>query len=301
MILSSVASTDLTSTFSFINLFNSFNVVTPPHSRPFTFTFTSLYLNSGTYYPIDSSSYSVTPVTSALTGLSVIASSYFINDATTYTVKFTTTNALTSGSFVGVMFPSTIAVANNGSCSTDVSALSSCSIVNNSYVNFTSTGAIAANTSITLTFDPVTNPDQLMTTASIQISTYYDYGLDSMVDTASSGLTITTQARSLTNVTITPVSLVTYASTNYDVAAILLDPIPSGGSIKVTFDSAITIGSVNLVSASFSTASCTVVISGLVVTLSGCFPSRLSAGAVTFTLSGLKNPPSLQPTTSLAL
>jgi hypothetical protein len=301
LILSSVAATDLTSTFSFINLFNSFNIVTPPHSRAFSFTFTSLYLNSGTYYDIDTISYSVTPLTSSLTGLSVAAASLFVNDATTYTVKMTTVNALTSGSYIGVLFPSTVSLATNGSCSSDVAALSSCTIVNSSYVNFTSTGAIPASTAITLTFNPVSNPNQAITTASIQISTYYDYGLDSKVDTASSGLSITSLARPLSNVTITPASLVTYASTNYQVAATLLDPIPSGGSIKLTLDSAITIVTVALASASFSTASCTVSNSGVIVTIDGCFPSGLAAGAVTFSISGLNNPPSLQPTTSLAL
>ena len=303
LILTSVATSDLTSTFSFINLFNSFDIVTPPHSRSFSIIFTSLYLNSGVYYPIDSSSYVVTPITSSLAGLALTAGSYFINDATNYVVKMTTTNALTTGSHIGVLFPSTVSLGLTGSCSADIAALASCVIVNSSYVNFTSNGAVPANTAIQLTFTPVTNPNQAITAASIQIYTYYDSGLDSTVDTATSGLSLTSVARGLAanSTSIVPASLVTYASTNYVVSAGLLDPIPAGGSIRVTFDGSITLGTVTLASASFTTTSCTVSKSGLVVTLSSCFPSGLPAGDITFTLAGINNPPSLQPTASLSL
>ena len=88
MVIGNVASSDLTSTFSSISLFNSFKVVTPPHIRSFDITFTSLYLNTGTYYEIDSSTNTYTPVAGTLTGLTLTANSYFVNDVTTYSCLY---------------------------------------------------------------------------------------------------------------------------------------------------------------------------------------------------------------------
>ena len=212
LLLSNVAGSDLTSTFSFINLFNSFSVVTPPNTRSFDITFTSLFESSGVYYDIDSSTVTIAPGTGILTGLSVNAASTTVNDQTTYSIGFTTANALIVGSYIGVTFPSSVSLAMSGNCSSNINVLS-CAIVNNNYVNFTVSGALAANTPVVLTFAPVTNPNQAITTVSFQIITYYDSGLDSKVDSATTGLTITATARPLSNVTVTPASLVTYALT----------------------------------------------------------------------------------------
>lgn len=96
---------------------------------------------------------------------------------------------------------------------------------------------------------------------------------------------------------MTPLSLVTYALDSYQFSVVLLDPIPAGGAIAVTFPSPISLGSVGLFSATFSSASCSVVpSSSLTVTLSGCFPSGLVSGAYSFSLSNIYNPPSLEPT-----
>jgi hypothetical protein len=290
----------MTVSTSYLTMFSSFSVVTPPSSRPFGITFTSLFLSSGTFYDIDSSSISITPVAGSLNNLTLTAASYFVNDNTTYTLVFATANALVAGSYVGVTLPSTVSLAAVGSCSANLSALA-CSITNSSYLNFSSAGAIPAGTAVALTFSPVTNPSQAITTASIAVRTYYDSGIDSMVDSATTGLTLTTVSRALSTVTVTPASLVTYASTNYLFTMALLDPIPVGGSIAVTFPPAITLGSVALVSASFATVSCLLTLNANLITLGGCFAGGLAAGSYTFTLSGITNPRSLQPTASLAV
>ncbi len=80
-----------------------------------------------------------------------------------------------------------------------------------------------------------------------------------------------------------------------------MDPIPSGGTIKITFPSTISLGNVSIASASFSIATCTVSISGNIVTLSSCFSSSLTSGNHTFNLSKIYNPPSLQPTTTFTI
>ena len=211
---------------------------------------------------------------------------------------FVTNNALTTNSYICVVFPSSISIA--GSCSSTNSFIS-CSIINSSYANLTVSGSIPASTNISITFNQVTNPSQAYTTTSIQIYTYWDSGLDSMVDTLTTGLTITTKARPISNVAITPTSLVTYAFTDYAFSMTTLDPIPSGGIIVITFPPTITLGNVSIISASFSTASCNISISGNTVTLSSCFGSTLAAGSHTFNLSKIYNPPSLQPTTTFSI
>ena len=209
--LGGLSGTDLTANGSLINMFFSLTIVTPPSSRSFSFTFTSLYFNSAVYYPIDTISTTITPLTGTLTDGSVIPTSSFVNDITSYTISFTTNNALKNGSYIRVVFPSTLSVS--GTCSS-TNGFISCSVTNTSAANLSVSGSIPASTNITLIFNQVKNPNQVYTTASIQIYTYWDSGLDSMVDTLTTGLTITPTVRPIT-VSVTPVSTTTYAYTNY--------------------------------------------------------------------------------------
>ena len=103
-----------------------------------------------------------------------------VNAVTQYTLSFTTTNALTTNSFISIFFPSEL-TATVGGCTTN-NALISCSVTNTSYAALSITGAISGNTSIVVTFPSVKNPIQAQTTSSFQVYSYYDSGLDSMVD-----------------------------------------------------------------------------------------------------------------------
>jgi hypothetical protein len=76
-------------------------------------------------------------------------------------------------------------------------------------------GSIPASSIVILMFNQVKNPNQVFTTASIQIYTYWDSGLDSMVDTLTTGLTITPTVRPITAASVATVSSTTYAFTNY--------------------------------------------------------------------------------------
>lgn len=169
--------------------------MSPPSSRPFNIIFTSLVLVDGTYYPIDSNTLSYSPLAGTLSNPSLNLSSYVINDPAQYDIAFTTSNPLIAGSFIAVTFPSTITLTGNTTCSANLSSISTCTISSSSYANLTLTGSIPGGTSIKLTFNVVTNPNQAITTSSIQVRTYYDSGLDSGVDTLTSGMTVTTLAR----------------------------------------------------------------------------------------------------------
>jgi len=197
-----------------------------------------------------------------------------------------------------VVFPPTLSVS--GSCGS-TNAFISCTVTNLTSANLSITGSIPAFTSISLTFNQVTNPNQAFTTNSIKIYTYYNSSLATLVDTLTSGLTMTAKARPITAVTIDPTSLITYALTNYYFTIKTLDPIPSGGNITITFPSSISLGSVNITSSSFSNVTCSVIVSGNSVTLTSCFSSPLAAGTLTLNLSNIYNPPSLQPTSSFSI
>jgi len=263
----------------------------PPSTRPFTLTITSLVSIGGVAYGIDSSTntYTCNPGNINISSLSVASLS--INAVTTYTITFTTVYALTSGSYIGIRFPNYITVA-SGCSSTN--GLLSCTVTNNSYGNVSISGAIAAGTSLNVRFTSVTNPNQALITNSFQIFTYYDSGLDSLVDRLTSGLSVTSSANEipLGNVFIVPSSLFTYATTSYIFSINLVDRILADGYISITFPPTITLTTVSIVTASFNTASCLVAASGNRVNLTSCFSADLAALGISFTLSGIINPPS---------
>lgn len=260
-----------------------------------------MYNTGGISYGIDSTTntYSCTP--GSITTYSLTASSYAINAVTAYTIIFTTIYPLKSGSFIGITFPTYISLVLGSSCSSTNSFLS-CSVSNTSYANISISGVVSASTSLTLTFNSVTNPNQAMTTGSFLIYTYYDSGLDSIVDRLLSGMTFTSIANQLTNnVYVVPSSFTTYTASNYIFSVEMTDIIIASGYISIVFPSSFTLGTVTLLSASFPTSTCTVSLSGYTVSINSCFSSNYATLAVTFTLGGITNPKSFQPTSSFSI
>jgi len=90
MVISGLSSTSLTSQSTSINMWYAFNITTPPSSQPFTLSFTSLFKNGSNFYPIDTISITITPLTGSITSASVVPTSSFVNDVTLYTINFTT-------------------------------------------------------------------------------------------------------------------------------------------------------------------------------------------------------------------
>jgi len=275
------------------------NVITPPSSRPFTVTVTSQWLVGGVPYGINSGSITFACLTGALTSASVAPTSLSVNAVTQYVLQFTTTNALVSGSFVAIRFPSQV-TATVGACSTN-NVRVSCAVTNSSYASLSIAGSVAGASTIVVTFPSVKNPNQALTTSSFQIFTYYDAGLDSMVDRVTSGVTFTSTSNSITVATVAPTSFITDALTTYTFTAALPDLIPANGYIRVDFPSTISFGNVSIASASFPNNSCTAAAGGNSVSLNGCFSADLVTPNITFVLSGIYNPPSLQPTTTFSI
>jgi hypothetical protein len=82
-------------------LFN-FAVLTPPSTRAYAITFTTLYYDSSTsgYYAIDSTKISYQNAAGVITAANLTLGTLSINKNTSYQIVFTTINALTSGSFI---------------------------------------------------------------------------------------------------------------------------------------------------------------------------------------------------------
>lgn len=188
----------------------------------------------------------------------------------------------------------------SGSCSSSNGQLT-CSISNSSYANISVSGSIPALTALTIVFNSVKNPRQVLTTSSIVIITYYDSGLDSIVDLLTSGLTITAVANQLSNVYITASSYTTYSPASLQFLITLIDSILTNGYISIQFPSAFTLNTVSLLAASFSNTTCSVSQSGNTVNINACFASDLSAQSISFTMSGFSNPNSLQTTSSFVI
>jgi hypothetical protein len=274
-------------------------VVTPPSSRPFTITLSTQWTLNGTVYGIDATSLSYTCQTGTLTAVTAVPSSTSVNAVTQYSLTFTTVNALISGSFISIYFPSEL-TPTVGACSTNNSAIS-CSISNTSYALLSITGGVPSISTIKVTFPSVKNPKQAQTTSSFQIYTYYDAGLDSMVDKITSGVTMASTSNSITVASVTPTSFITYALTTYTFFAVLPDLIPANGYIKINVPPTINLGTLSLGTCSFPTGSCSIAPLNSTITISGCFSSDMASPNMTISLTNLYNPPSTQPTSSFAI
>jgi len=277
-------------------------ITTPPSSRPFTLTFTSQTLISSVVYGIDTITRTYQCQTGVLSNPTLSTNSTSVNAITQYTLGFRTFNALISGSFISVVFPARVSAVVGSSCSSTNPSLT-CTVTNSSFATITISGNIPALTTLSITFSQVTNPDQAITTGSFSVYTYYDSGLDSLVDTITSGLTMTSTTNPIipATATVIPGSLITYQLTTYEFTATLPDPIPAAGSILVIFPPTITLDTVSLSASSFSNSGCSVTKSSNTVTISGCFSTIFTVSNISFTLSGIYNPPSLQPTSSFTL
>jgi len=299
LILSNLTNIDYTGG-SNITINNGLRVITPPSSRPFTITFTTYTVINGVYYGIDTISTTLVCVTGTLSSASIVPVSKAVNAITSHTITFSLANALISGSYIGVVFPATLVLTFPSTCTSN-NVLLSCSVYNTTFANISVIGSLASNTSLSLTFNSVINPSQAIITPSVAIYTYYDSGLDSMVDKLTSGLTVSINPNLITVMSVTPHSFVTYANTNYDITATLIDKIIAGGSISITFPPTVTFTSPTLVSASFLTTNCSVTIATNRINLIGCFTSDMNNLTVAFTLGGIFNPPSLLPSASFGL
>ena len=214
----------------------------------------------GQYYGVDTRTSTHQNPTGTLTGGSLTPADSSINAVTTYTLVFTLANALTAGSNIALTMPSQLTLGSSCSAS---NGLLACTVSNSTAASVAVSGSVSSATAVTLTFSGVTNPSQGLTTDSATVTTYWDAGTDSTVDTLTNGLTVAIQSKQipLSNVFVTAASMATYANSTYTFSVTLLDPVPAGGSLAVIFPSTITHSTASLQSATFPTTSCSLSIS----------------------------------------
>jgi hypothetical protein len=227
-----------------------------------------------------------------------------INKNTSYHIVFTTINALTSGSFIQIIFPSDSVVDPSATCSVNITNTSSCS-KSNQNITIQINGTVSAGSIIKVIVTVVLNGPDAVTSSSFQIYTYYDNLYDSLVDQLTSGLNVTFTINTITIGSITLANYTTYASTSYSFSLQLIDSIPQGGYLQIDFPSSVTYvtGSLILNSATFSIATCTInELNSTSIQILNCFlSSNMTTLSINFNISGIINPTSFKPSSSFKI
>jgi hypothetical protein len=159
-------------------------------------------------------------------------------------------------SFIAIVFPTTLKITIASGCTTNI-ANTVCNVIDQSNITVAVNGVVNGATVFRITVNSVKNLPEATSSTTVKIYTYYDALYDSLVDQVVTGLTVTMTSNPILIASVTPISLQTYFSTNYQITATLIDQIPMTGFIRITFPSTTTILTPVLVSASFSTTSCT--------------------------------------------
>lgn len=187
-------------------------------------------------------------------------------------------------------------------CSSTIST-SSCGIVSTN-ATITLAGPLTPS-SVTVTINSVKNPPAVMTTSSFKIISYYDSLFDSLVDTVTTGITLTSSANAITIASVTPSSTQVNQVTSYTFSITLNDPITMGGYFDLIFPSQVTFSSPTLTILSSSMENtCTLnVQSSTTIRFSSCFSTanRTTATPLSFSLSSIKNPSTFAQSSAFTL
>jgi hypothetical protein len=86
-------------------MINSFTVTNPPSSRPFNFKITTYYVDGSTAYAMETFSSSMYQCINGNISAVVTPATTDVSSVTTYTINFTISHPLVSGSFINIVFP----------------------------------------------------------------------------------------------------------------------------------------------------------------------------------------------------
>jgi phospholipid N-methyltransferase len=167
----------------------------------------------------------------SLTSSSVSISNNFVNALGDCLISFTTANNLVSGSLIEINFPYTLTVLGTSCSITGGTGVCTSKVVVGpvSVVTVTLTAALNSGSGVTVLVLNVKNPSSAITTNSFSVNTYYDSGVDSGVDSVSSGLTLTSVPNEIDYAIVMPILMQVAAVTSYRFTIILRDPITQGG------------------------------------------------------------------------
>ena len=297
------------------------NLTLPQSSKPTASFIIQTYNNDGYLVDQITSGMTFTAIADTLSNISLTASLTAAGTTSTFTVGFNTKNFLPSTATIRIKFPSAMSIFTTStlctaSGSTMVNATPTCTPsvnTNEVIVSNILTASLAGNSRISINIPNIKLPPSTETTSAFIISTRLDssaYDVDydeTGVYTASPGIMTSG------NLTCNPNTVA--ALTTGQISFSILNPIPIGGSIVVTFPSD---GSI-LIANSASAEACTVAISNVNYSLTCTVNTSVSPSLViapiplTLTtaiasgtsivvfLSGLRNPSSQSPTSSFKI
>jgi hypothetical protein len=171
-------------------------------------------------------------IPATLTALSRSSSSYISTETASYTIGFTTVNAIPAGGKVEITFDSDYTLTSVAS--NNVSGNSGSTVaVSGSTLIVTIGTAIPASTAASLVISNIKNPGA-QSTGTFSLLTKDSSG-NSLDQGTVSGVTITTG--SLSALSTTPVHTKVSYSTNYTFGFTVSHSVPVGGYIKIQFDS----------------------------------------------------------------
>ena len=257
----------------------------------------------------------VTATAGSITGASVVPTVTTIRTTTSYTFKFQTENEVPVGAILYIEFPSIIVATDR----TNTNCLSSgvnidstnavCTVTSNKYLTITTgfgSTATAAGTEISFAVSDITNYYTTETSATfvVQTQTSSSYIIDMYQLGA---LTVSATVGTISGLTITPSSYETGVQTTYQFRFTISEAILINSYIQITFPADVTIPDT-----SYSAGTCQTVIGlsgGITCSFSTTQIVKLSNGFTTgdflsgtllFTIEGIQNPRSVQPTSTFS-
>jgi len=235
-------------------------------------------------------------------GISVTNTS--IGATTQYAIWFQTVNKLISGSFIQLVFPSSLPLTTGTTtCSSSISG--TCSVVNTTTIVLTLTASINGLTNVSVNVNNINNPTTTTPTSSITVTTYYS-DITSIVDQITSGIIVTPSAIILKSSSLSSNSLVAGAQSSYTFNLQSTLTTLQNSVINLTFPLSFSASNYQLTTfkiAGTLVSGCTISISGLTILFnSSCVNQNvLTTQAIQFVISNITNPSSTKPTNSFSI
>ncbi|MFA5392719.1 MAG: hypothetical protein WC306_03530, partial [Candidatus Paceibacterota bacterium] len=262
------------------------NIKNPGYAQTVTFDIKSMNTTGSTIDTVTTPAINIVPA--ALTALSRSSNTYIATELATYTIGFTTVNAIPAGGKVEITFDSDYVLTSVASGNVSGNSGSTVAVSGNTLVVTLGTD-IPALTAASLVISNIKNPGAQGTgNFSLLTKNASGYSID---QGAVSGVTITTG--SLSGLSTAPVHTKVSYSTNYTFGFAVAHTVPVGGFIKIQFDSEYDLSSAFVVGDyTISKGANYVYLQRNVSALSG---------AVTVELRNIKNPAYVQTTDAFVI
>ena len=249
-----------------------------------------------------SNGYSITATVGTLSSITITPNDTTIYTTTSYKFSFRFDSVVPYSSYIQITFPSQITIASKGysNCYKTYQGLSSSAQCEVSGSVLTITNLFSTNYTgiISFSIDNVTNPFSCAPTNTFDISVYSYYGYLILTDDSA---TITATPGLLKSCTVSSLSNITGQTTSYSFLLTITHTIPSGGYIYIVLPSQISFNHANCSNSIGLSSSYACSNDNRSLTLTNGFASSLVSGTVGFTVSGITNPGTTEPSDSFVV